>query len=341
MRRGLPDSIGGRVILILLIGLGASHVGSIWLYEAGGHGPVGDHEGLLVSTTAMALGILAVSILLVRGLTAPLRTLAEAADRLGSDMAAPPIEERGPREVRQAAHAFNRMQARLQRMVGERTQTLAAVSHDLRTPITRLRLRADLVEDETLQRAIIADLTEMEAMIDGALAFLRGASDEESRPVDIVALLSTVIAEAADAGQNASLADPAPVTAVIIGRPLLLKRALANLVDNAIKHGGAARAAVANLPSAVLVRICDPGQGIPTAERDSIFAPFRRLNDQAEGPPGSGLGLTVAQTVVEAHGGAITFEDPPGGGFCVVVTLPPWAAPRTPAGHSAHRNTNL
>lgn len=323
MVRRFPDSVAGRVILILLIGLGAFHVGSIWLYEAGGYGPTGEHAGLIVSTTVMAIGILAVSILLIRGLTAPLRTLAEAADRLGGDMATTPLEERGPREARRAAHAFNRMQARLQRMVSERTQTLAAVSHDLRTPITRLRLRAEMVEDEGLQRAIIADLTEMEAMIDGALAFLRGDQPEEKlRQVDISALLSTVIAEAADAGHAATMDDPGPAAAVTAGRPLLLKRALANLVDNAVKHGGAAHATLSAGSQAIHIGIRDPGRGIPPAERDSVFAPFRRLGSHGDRPAGSGLGLTIARTAVEAHGGTITFEDPPGGGFRVLVTLP-------------------
>lgn len=323
MPRRFPDSIRGRVILILLIGLGASHVGSIWLYEAGGHGPVGDHGGLIVSTTAMALGILAVSILLVRGLTAPLRTLAEAADRLGQDMAPPPLPERGPREVRRAAQAFNRMQNRLRRMVSERTQTLAAISHDLRTPITRLRLRAELIEDAALHRAVIDDLSEMEAMIDSALAFLRGASlDEEVRQVDVSSLLSTVVAEAADAGHDATIEDHEYPEMVVAGRPLVLKRAFANLVDNAIKHGGAARAAVSARPRHLRIEIRDPGGGIPHTERDNVFAPFRRLTEHAHGPAGTGLGLTIARTAIEAHGGTIGFEDPPDGGFCVVVTLP-------------------
>ncbi|WP_374448558.1 ATP-binding protein [Stella sp.] len=320
----LPDSIAARVIAILMVGLGISHVGSIWIYEAGGHGPPGDHASLIVSTTVMALGILAVSILLVRWLTAPLRTLAAAADRLGRDMAAAPVAEAGPRELRLAAAAFNRMQARLQRMVAERTETLAAVSHDLRTPITRLRLRAELVEDPDLQRAIAADLDEMEAMVDSALAFLRGdGGGEPARPVDVAALVATVVSEAADAGRPARLEeDGSGAAAVVTARPILLKRALANLVDNAVKHGGAASVSVRADGGGVVVAIADPGPGIAPAERAEAFTPFRRLGDPASAPAGSGLGLTVARAAVEAHGGTIRFDDPPGGGFRVLVTLP-------------------
>ena len=317
------DTVAGRVIVVLMIGLGISHVGSIWLYEAGGHGPPGDHAGLIASTTAMAVGTLAVSILLVRWLTAPLRTLAAAADRIGRDMAAAPLPESGPREVRRAASAFNRMQDRLRRMVAERTETLAAVSHDLRTPITRLRLRTELVGDEALQRAIAADLDEMEAMIDGALAFLRGDSaDEPGRSLDLAALVATVVSEAADAGRPAAMDDDeVAAPAIVVGRPMLLKRAFANLVDNAVKHGHAAKVAIIAVPDGIAVRITDQGPGIPHAERERVFAPFHRLGDPETAPAGSGLGLTVARTAVERHGGAIRFEDAPEG-FRVVVTLP-------------------
>lgn len=323
-----PDTIATRVILVLLIGLGISHVGSIWLYEAGGHGPPGDHASLIASTTAMAAATLFVSILLVGWLTRPLRTLADAADRLGRDMAAPPLAEAGPLEVRRAAAAFNRMQGRLRRMVAERTETLAAVSHDLRTPITRLRLRAELVGDPALHRAIAADLDEMEAMIDGALAFLRGdAVDEPVRPVDVGAIVATVVAEAADAGRAAAMTEGTVGNATIAGRPLLLRRAFANLVDNAVKHGGSATVSLAGTPAGLAVTIADPGRGIPPGEREAAFAPFRRLGDPATAPAGSGLGLTVARSAVEAHGGTIIFDDPPEGGFRVIVTLPR-SAPR-------------
>lgn len=323
MRWRFPDSVGGRVILILLVGLGLSHVGSIWIYEGGGHGPAGDHAGLLVSTTIMALGILAVSILLIRALTAPLRTLAEAADRLGRDMAAPPLAEVGPKEVRRAAQAFNRMQDRLRHMVAERTQTLAAISHDLRTPITRLHLRAELVEDIELRHAIVVDLAEMESMIDSALAFLRGAaSNEEPRAVDLGALLATVIDEAADAGRPATIDEDGPAAAIVNGRPLQLKRAFTNLVDNAVKHGGGAHVTLSEYPSILRVEIRDPGRGIPACERENVFAPFYRLTEHGQGPPGSGLGMTVARHAIEADGGTIGFEDPPGGGFLVLITLP-------------------
>ena len=168
--------------------------------------PAPAEHGFLASLTAMALGILIVSILMVRSVTAPLRTLAGAAHRIGIDIAAPELPEQGPREVRQAAKAFNDMQARIRRLIDDRTQTLAAVSHDLKTPITRLRLRAEFIRDEEVRRMIDGDLDEMERMINSTLAFLRGdATGEESKVVDIGTILQTLCDGLADAGHDVVL----------------------------------------------------------------------------------------------------------------------------------------
>ena len=145
--------------------------------------------------------------MLVRSVTAPLRTLASAADRIGIDLAAPEVPQTGPREIQQTATAFNRMQTRIKRLISDRTQTLAAVSHDLKTPITRLRLRAEFVKDEDLRQTIEGDLDEMERMIDSTLAFLRGdATGEESKTVDIASILETVSDQLVDTGHDVVLA---------------------------------------------------------------------------------------------------------------------------------------
>lgn len=282
---------------------------------------VAEH-GVVFSTTAMAVGIVLVSIILVRGFTAPLRRLAQAADRIGRDVGAPPLAESGPREVRDAARAFNEMQARIRRLVEDRTQTLAAISHDLKTPITRLRLRAEFVEDEEARAKMIRDLDEMETMIDQALSFLRGdGRDEESKPVDVSAMLEAIAADLSDAGRPISLS--ASPEAVLRCKPLALKRALINLIENALKYGGAARVQLDRKPEALSITIDDDGPGIPISEREKVFSPFyRREESRNRETGGAGLGLTIARTVIRGLGGDVTLDDAPRRGLRVEVALP-------------------
>lgn len=278
---------------------------------------------VLGSLSAMAFGILLVSILLVRSITAPLRTLAGAADRFGTDIAAEATPETGPRELRQVAGAFNRMQARITRLISDRTQTLAAISHDLKTPITRLRLRAAFIGDDETRRMLEADLDEMERMIDSALVFLRGeASPEESRTVDLVSILRTICDAASDAGHDVELtgAERAP----LFCRPLAIKRTFSNLVDNAIKYGSQAQVAISDQPHALIVTIDDEGPGIPESEYQQVFEPFYRCEaSRNRETGGTGLGLTIARTAVRAHGGDVTLvKRPAAAGLRVTVELP-------------------
>lgn len=279
-----------------------------------------DSAHLLTSTTLMGLGIVLVSIVCVRLVTAPLRALAHATQRIGVDTA--PIPESGPREVRQAAKALNDMQARLRKLITDRTQTLAAVSHDLRTPITRLRLRAEFVEDAAQRLKMLADLDEMEAMVASTLAFLRGdVDDEPARLVDLGSLLATICDEMGDAGHRVRLAEGGP--APLLCRSLALKRAFANLIVNAVTYGGSASVAVRADAAAVTVTIDDEGPGIPVAERARVFEPFYRLeSSRSRETGGTGLGLAVAQASVRAHGGTIVLSDRPSGGLRVTVRLP-------------------
>jgi len=282
---------------------------------------VAEH-GVVFSTSAMAIGIVLVSIVLVRGFTAPLSRLARAADRIGRDMSVPPLSEKGPREVRHAARAFNEMQARIRRLVEDRTQTLAAISHDLKTPITRLRLRAEFVEDQETRAKMTRDLDEMETMIDQALAFLRGdGRDETSKPVDISAMLEAIASDLADMGRPIYVS--AVPESVLRCKPLALKRALINLIENALKYGGAARIRLDREPDLVRLTIDDEGPGIPESEREKVFSPFyRREESRNRETGGTGLGLTIARAVVRALGGDITLSDAPQKGLRVEVTLP-------------------
>jgi signal transduction histidine kinase len=258
------------------------------------------------------------------------RELAEAADRLGRDVNSPPLPEAGPREVATAAHAFNTMAERIRRFVSDRTLMLAAISHDLRTPITRMRLRAEFVEDEEIRARMLADLAEMEAMVNASLAFARDdQAAEASVPLDLVALLRTVLDEATDAAAARGEAPPpvdyaGPERLTLRARPLALKRAIGNLVQNALLHGGSARVRI-EPPSGGTLRlvISDDGPGIPEESLEAVFQPFRRLEGSRNRETGgTGLGLPIARNILRGHGGDVVLANRPGGGLDAIVTLP-------------------
>ena len=252
----------------------------------------------------------------------PLAAFAAAAERLGCDVRASPLAENGPREVREAAQAFNGMQQRLRAFVEDRTEMLAAISHDLRTLITRLRLRAEFIEQSDQQKKVLLDLAEMEAMIDAALAFARDDTEHEAkRMLDLRALSETVCDDARDAGQDAKFEGGDAVR--VHAAPIALKRALANLVDNATKYGKCARVSLAATADHGVVIVDDDGPGIPPFELERAFLTFYRLErsrNRATG--GAGLGLSVARSVARSHGGDVTLENRPEGGLRAILTVP-------------------
>lgn len=265
---------------------------------------------------------LATAILLVRWISRPLGRFAEAANGFYTTGKVAAVPETGPYEVAVLARAFNDLQGRLARSIDDRTQALAAVSHDLKTPITRLRLRAEEIDSQPLARSIAHDLDEMERMIDQTLSYLRGdRSDEPIRPVDLVAILETVTDDQTDQGAVVSFAGPR--AAVVPGRRLGLKRAFGNLVGNAVKYGGTARVAVSENAQDVVVVIDDDGQGIAAADRDRVLLPFVRLESSRNNKTGGfGLGLTIARAVIDGHGGTLELGEGPTGGLRVTVSLP-------------------
>ncbi|MGK9168701.1 HAMP domain-containing protein [Inquilinus limosus] len=275
----------------------------------------------LLSTALLAGCLLIAAPILVRALGAPLRDLVRAADAIGRGRPVPVAVE-GPLEVRRLARALNAMQDRLARLIADQTQALAAVSHDLRTPIGRLRLRTDLLEDRPLQAEMQADLDEMEAMVGSVLAYLKGDVDPEPpRPVDLVALLTTLVDAATDAGQD--VAYDGPPRAVVQARPLMLKRAFANLIDNAVKYGGSARVALQCNEADITVAVADDGPGIPEAELERVREPFRRVEGSRNRATGGvGLGLAIAVQAVEREGGRLSLVNRSGGGLTAEVTLP-------------------
>jgi two-component system, OmpR family, sensor kinase len=264
----------------------------------------------------------------VRMLLVPVKTLAAAAEALGRDVAnAPPLPERGPSEIVTAAVAFNTMAARVRRFVEDRTFLLTAIGHDLRTPITRLKLRAEYMEDDEQRAKMLADLDEMEAMVAATLAFGRDATSAE--PVvklDLASLLRTILDDAADG--DPERADALTYTGLnhlpVRARPLALKRALANLIGNALKYGDAAAVTLhAPVRGVARIDIEDKGPGIPADEMERVFEPFRRLETSRNRETGgSGLGLSIARNILRAHGGDITLTNKPEGGLRVGVSLP-------------------
>ncbi|MCF3948061.1 ATP-binding protein [Acidiphilium iwatense] len=276
----------------------------------------------LIALVAMGMIVVPASVWAVRRVTAPLRTLAEAAERLGRDVAAPPLAEIGSTETRQAAHAFNLMQARLRQLVESRTRMLAALSHDLRTPLTLLQLRVEDVQEVEERERMVAAIASMNQMIEATLAFARDdAAVEPLRRIDLAALLVAIVDDLADAGLNVAMAPAAPVT--MSCQPVALRRAFVNLLDNAVKYGGSADVAIASDRHTVTVTIDDHGPGIPAAELSKVFEPFYRIEEsRSRETGGSGLGLAIALAVVEAHGGTIQLANRSSGGLSVRVTLP-------------------
>ena len=276
----------------------------------------------IISMALMAAIVLAVSVWAVRRVTAPLGLLSAAADRLGRDVTAEPLAEAGTIEMQHAARAFNRMQERLRRLIESRTQMLAALSHDLRTPLTLLRLRTEEVADTEERDKMLTTIGEMDDMIGTTLAFARDeVRAEPRRKVDIAALLASIVDDMADAGLPVTMQPAAPLTCDC--QPGALKRALTNLLDNAVKYGKCARVAIATVGKAIEITIDDDGPGIPEAELPRVFQPFYRIEEsRSRDTGGTGLGLAIAQAIVQAHGGKLTLANRPGCGLRACIILP-------------------
>jgi signal transduction histidine kinase len=279
--------------------------------------------GRVALTLVVLLGtVILLSLVAVRWVTGPLSVLASAAQELGENIDRAPLPETGPSEVRRAARAFNTMQQRLQRFIADRTRILTAMSHDLKTPITRLRLRAEGLEDETQRAKFVRDLEEMEAMVGQTLEFMRDAAAREAvRRVDLTALLESLRDDYAETGRGVVL--EGRVVEPYAGRPLALRRCFANLLDNAIRYGGRARVRIEDTPGSVVVRVHDEGPGMSAAELEKAFEPFFRGEaSRSRETGGTGLGLGIARNIARAHGGDLTLRNRAEGGLEATLTLP-------------------
>jgi signal transduction histidine kinase len=266
--------------------------------------------------------ITGISLILLRRITGPMRQLSEAAEKLGRGEAVELIPETGPREARATIRAFNQMQERLTRFMDDRTQMLAATSHDLRTPLTSLRLRAELVEDAELKSKMLATLDEMQKMVEAMLAFAReDSAHEDTRDVDLNSLIQSITDDLVDQGLAAKF-EPSEKHVIRV-RPFTLTRAIRNIIENATRHGGGAIIRIEQGETEILIIVDDNGPGIPETHIDDVFNPFMRVDDarnQENG--GMGLGLGIARTIVRGHGGDITLSNRSEGGLRAVIRLP-------------------
>jgi signal transduction histidine kinase len=264
--------------------------------------------------------------LAVRQAVRPLRALAEAADALGPDLRPVELPERGPSEVLRSARAFNAMQRRIAAYVDERVRILAAISHDLQTPITRMRLRVDMMDDEaqgSQQRRLRADLDELQGLVKDGIGYARAMHGERepARAIDLDAQLDSLVLDYRDAGNAVEL--EGRVGAPVQTRPKALRRIVGNLVDNALKFGGSARiVAGRDSQGAVLVRVLDNGPGIPADQLEAVFEPFFRLEaSRNRDTGGTGLGLAIARQLAGSLGGTLTLHNRPEGGLEARLTL--------------------
>ena len=276
---------------------------------------------LLINLALLVVVLVIALYVAARNITRPLSALADAADSIGRDARPAQLPERGARELRDAARAFNTMQDRLRRYLDSRTRVLAAMSHDLKTPLTRLRLQVETLDNPPMQARIGRELDEMEAMVREALSLFRGIEDgEPAAPIDLGALLGKVREEFTDMGQQVTVTGRSeqPLTA----KPQALKRCLTNLVANATKFGARADILLEDGP-VVAIRVRDTGPGIPAQELERVFEPFYRLeSSRNRDSGGTGLGLSIARDIAQAHGGSLTLHNLPGGGLEAVLLLP-------------------
>ncbi len=276
---------------------------------------------LLLALLVSLLLVAPVVWLMARRLTRPIRLFADAAQRLGANPEAEPLAVSGPSELRRAIGAFNDMQASLRAHIANRTQTVAAIAHDLRTPLTRLRFRAEQAPD-ALRDRLAADVEEMDALIAQAMAYVLGETRQTPpEPVELTALVEDCVRGFAETGHDATLT-PGPDVRVM-GQPTGLRRALTNLIANAVHYGGLAEVTVEQLPDRVAIHVRDTGPGIAPERMEEVFQPFVRLEGSRNRTTGGvGLGLAVARQIARAHGGDVTLSNRAGGGLAATLSLP-------------------
>ncbi len=358
MRAALPATFFGRLALLLFVAVLASHVMALTLLfevllpppppphagplaplvglgpELGpGPGPRPGHPGdwtwppAFLADVGVRLGVLMLAAWVgARWLSAPVRNLAQAAQQLGDNLDRAPIAETGPTECRDAIRVFNGMHHRLRQQIAEREQFLAAVSHDLRTPLTRMCLRLESTGDSAAHHAgLRRDIAEMQGLIDATLDYFSASSSPEAMiGVDFDSLVRSLADDEADCGHTVLVTGQA---GMLRGQPRALRRCLDNVVGNAIRYGGQAELVLADSPEQLVVQVRDAGPGLPTDELDKVLAPFYRVDTSRHRDRGGvGLGLSIAHDIVRRHGGTLTLANAHPTGLVATFTFPHFTA---------------
>jgi signal transduction histidine kinase len=334
----LPASLFGRLALLLLVSAMLSHVLALtMLFELRPMPPHMHHPHLgsppmpspppmfqwgLVMDVVIRLTAMGVAAWVgARWLSQPIKRLAQAALALGSDIHRSPLPMEGPKECRDATLVFNQMQAQIRQQLSDRDRFVAAVSHDLRTPLTRLRLRVEGIANDAQRQKFQQDIIEMDEMITSTLDYLRGSANQEARVLlDVNALVDSIREDQLDCGQVITVSGAA---APLMAQPCALRRCLSNLVDNAIRYGGSAEIKLVDAPDHLLIEVCDQGAGLPEGELSKVTAPFYRVEGSRNRQHGGvGLGLSIASDIARHHGGRLQLRNGPSAGLMVGVFLP-------------------
>ena len=328
MKIPVPDSLFVRLFLLLFFILSISHFAGreIFISLGSEHSASAIHPqhhpfrmvNFLIRLAAVAL----TAWVAARWLSNPIKRMAQAADELGKNLNSPPVSETsGPSEIRQASKVFNQMQMRLKQQMEERNRFLAAVSHDLRTPLTRLKLRAEKIDAQDLQKNIQSDINEMTAMIDATLDYLRGdGRPEEICFLDVSALVHSLAENAGERGEVVTVSGTAKP---IMAQPVALLRCLNNLIENALRYGNRADIKLDDSGDKLIISIRDAGAGVPEDQLEAVFAPFYRLDQsRSRHTGGVGLGLSIARDIARKQGGDITLKNAPEGGLIATLVLP-------------------
>jgi protein-histidine pros-kinase len=326
MKTVIPDSLFVRLYILLFVILTFSYFAGREIFiSLGLEHPVSSVAGQNpFRLTSLLIRLVAVAItawVAATWLSKPIKRLALAAEELGKNLNSPSIDETtGPSEVRQASKVFNQMQARLKLQMEERNRFLAAVSHDLRTPLTRLKLRAEIIADTELRSDVQSDINEMTAIIDTTLDYLRGEErPEASCLLDISALVHSIAEDANENGNVISVSGNALPTRL---QPIAIRRCLNNLIENALRYGERAAITISETDDNVVIAIHDAGKGIPEDKLEAVFAPFYRLEDsRSRHTGGVGLGLSIARDMAARQNGNISLKNSPEGGLIATLTL--------------------
>jgi len=326
MKTLIRDTLFLRLFLLMFFALTLSHFIGRELFSSigAGHQVPDNHQhpfwtvGFLVRLGAIAL----TAWIAARWLAKPIQRMAQSAYELGKNLDTPPIDESiGPMEVRQASTVFNQMQLRLKKQLEERNRFLAAVSHDLRTPLTRLKLRTEKVDQQELKSNIQSDINEMVTMVDAALDYLRNNEQTEAmRLLDVGALVNSLAEDAKECGDVVTvLGNTGPIKL----QPLAMRRCLNNLIENAVRYGENADIHIGETEGEVVIAIHDSGPGIPEDKLEAVLDPFFRLEvSRNRHTGGVGLGLSIANDIAKKHGGSLTLKNAPEGGLIATVSLP-------------------